>query len=128
MGGLCLQKRDWSLINRMQECRLRVWPYDWNYTVEHYSDLVYGPYESSMEGWDITSRLPEIGLPCLVITGEYDVIAPKCAEAIHRGIRGSKLVKFDECSHLPMWEDRVGYMEVVRDFLDGTSASRRKRQ
>jgi proline iminopeptidase len=106
-------------LDRTQECRLRVWPYEWNYTLEHFSDYVYEKVDNSLKGWDITDRLPEIKIPCLIITGEYDVLPPKLARVIHRGIRGSKLVKFENCSHLPMWEDRVAFIEVVRDFLNG---------
>jgi proline iminopeptidase len=53
--------------------------------------------------------------------GKYDLVTPKCARAIHSGVRGSKLVMFAKGSHLPMWEDRVRFMEVVRDFLDGVT-------
>jgi len=113
-----------KVLERTQYCRLRVWPYEWNYSLEHLSEYIHEILCDSLEGWDVTDRLPEVKLPCLVITGEYDVVAPKCAEAIHRGIRGSRLVKFKECSHLPMWEDRVGFNEVVRNFLDGVKSRR----
>lgn len=105
-------------LERTQYCRLRVWPYELSNSFEHISEYVHELHARSLQGWDVTDRLTEIRLPCLVITGEYDAIAPKCAEAIHRGVRGSKLVKFKECSHTPMWEDRVGFVEVVRNFLD----------
>jgi pimeloyl-ACP methyl ester carboxylesterase len=48
--------------------------------------------------------------------------ASKCARAIHCGIRGSKLIKFEKGAHVPMWENRVQFMEIVRDFLDGVKA------
>lgn len=108
-------------LDRTQLCRLRVPPYEWNYTLEHFSHEVNEKLKKSLEGWDVTDRLPEIRLPSLVITGEYDILPPKLARMIHRGIRGSKLVNFRKCSHLPMWEDRVRFVEVVRDFLDSVS-------
>ena len=113
-----------KVLERTQYCRLRVWPYEWSNSLEYLSEYVLQLHDRPLRGWDVTDRLPEIKLPCLVITGEYDAIAPKCAEAIHRGVRGSKLVKFKECSHVPMWEDRVGFIEVVRDFLDGVKSHR----
>jgi proline iminopeptidase len=109
-------------LERTQYCRLRVWPYELSNSFEHISEYVHELHDRSLKGWDVTNRLREIRLPCLVITGEYDAIPPKCAEAIHRGVRGSKLVKFKECSHTPMWEDRVGFIEVLRDFLDGVKS------
>lgn len=101
-------------------CRLRVWPYDYWYMVEHFVDQEHG----RLNGWDITDRLPEIGLPCLITMGEYDVVTPKCVRPVHRGIRGSKLVVFHRCSHAAIWEDRVRCIEVIRDFLDGVENRR----
>jgi proline iminopeptidase len=114
----------WNELMRTQCCRLRVWPYEWLNSLEYFSESkhIYELYDKSLRGWDVTDRLPEIKQPCLVITGEYDYVAPRCSEAIHRGVRGSKLVEFKECSHLPMWEDRVGFIEVVRDFLDNVKS------
>ena len=111
--------------NRRHICRLRVWPYDAWYSWEIWSDP-YDGLPSRLKGWDITARLPEIRLPCLVTAGEYDARTPKCAEVIHRGIRGSKLVIFEDCSHAALWEDRVRFIETVRDFLDGTSLPPRR--
>lgn len=112
--------------NRRHICRLRVLPYDAWYSFAHWSEPCDG-LPSRLEGWDITDRLPEIKHPCLITVGEYDVRTPKCAQVIHRGVRGSKLVIFKKCSHTVLWEDRVRYIEVVRDFLDHVSAPPRKR-
>jgi len=103
-------------------CRLPIWPHNYWYMMEHYVDQTHG----RLNGWDITERLSEIRLPCLVTVGEYDVVTPKCVRAVHRGIYGSKLVVFKEGSHAPMWENRVRFIEVVRDFLDSVSTSPRK--
>ena len=112
-----------EVLNRTQVCRLRVWPYDWWYTAQHFSDDNLGhSLPDRLEGWDITDRLSGIRLPCLITAGKYDLESPKCARAIHRGIRGSKLVMFEKCSHTAIWEDRVRFIEVVRDFLDGVTA------
>jgi proline iminopeptidase len=112
-----------EVLNRTQVCRLRVWPYEWCYSSEHFSDFDNRGLPDRLEGWDITDRLPEIRLPCLITAGKYDLVSPKCAQAIHRGVRGSKLVMFDKGSHLPMWEDRVEFIEIVRDFLDSVRKS-----
>ncbi len=105
---------------RRHICRLRVLPYDAWYSLGHWSEPCEG-LPSRLEGWDITDRLPEITLPCLVTVGEYDPITPNCARAIHRGIRGSKLITFEDCSHTALWEDRARFIGVVRDFLDGVT-------
>jgi len=114
-----------EVLNRTQVCRLRIWPYDLWYGLKLFSDDNVGDHlPDRLEGWDITDRLPEIKLPCLITAGKYDLETPKSAQAIHRGVRGSKLVIFEKWSHGTLWEDRVGYIELVRNFLDGVKNRR----
>ena len=117
-----------DFLNRTEVCRLRVWPYDaWHSLEQFANDNIGDNLPRRLEGWDITDRLAEIKIPCLVAAGEYDLRSPKCAQVIHRGIKGSKLVVFENCSHTAIWEDRVRFIEVVRDFLDGIPTRPRKR-
>ena len=112
---------------RRYVCRLPVWPREVVYSFDHLSKPVYytmnGPNEFTIIGtirdWDVTDQLPKIRLPTLVTVGRYDEVTPHVAEAIHRGIRGSRLVRFEKSAHLAMWEERAKYIGVVRDFLDG---------
>lgn len=115
-----------DVFYRRHLCRLSVWPHEVQYSFEHLSLPVYGtmngPNEFTIVGtirdWDVTDRLPRIRLPTLITVGRYDEVTPRVAASIHRGIRGSKLVRFEKSSHLAMWEERDHYIEVVRDFLD----------
>lgn len=115
-----------DVFYRRHLCRLRVWPHEVVQTMDN-TGLVYrimnGPNEFTITGrirdWDVTDRLPEIRLPALVTVGRYDEVTPRVARAIQNGIQGSKLVLFDESSHLAFWEQRPLYIEIVRDFLDG---------
>ena len=110
---------------RRHLCRLPEWPKEVSYTLDHMSLPKYGtmngPNEFTITGtirdYDATPRLPEIEVPTLVTTGRYDEVTPVVAESIHRGIRGSKLVRFEESSHTAFWEERATYMETVRRFL-----------
>ena len=114
-----------EVFNRTQICRLRVWPYDFWYMAKLFSDDNIGDdFPDRLEGWDITDCLPEIRLPCLVTAGKYDHESLKSAQAIHRGVPGSKLIMFDKGSHTPYWEDRVRFIELVRDFLAGVENRR----
>jgi proline iminopeptidase len=97
-------------------CRLRVWPYDFWYMIQHLSYPV--EEDTRLKGWDVTPRLREIKVPCLVTVGKYDLVPPKCARTIHHGIRGSKLVEFRKSAHVAFWEEREQYMEILHDFLD----------
>lgn len=114
-----------DVFYRRHLCRLPVWPAEVTYTLEHLSVPKYGtmngPNEFTITGtirdYDSTPRLGEIDLPTLITTGRYDEVTPVVAEAIHRGIRGSELVRFEESSHTAFWEERPRYMEAVRDFF-----------
>jgi len=115
-----------DVFYRRHVCRLPVWPREVTYSFEHLSRPVYftmnGPNEFTIIGtirdWDVTDQLPTIRVPTLVTAGRYDEDTPRVAESIHRGIRGSKLVRFEKSAHLAMWEERSRYIEVLRDFLD----------
>jgi proline iminopeptidase len=106
-------------------CRLAVWPKELSYSFDHVSKPVYytmnGPNEFTIIGniryWDVTDKLGSIVVPTLVLTGEFDEVSPKVGGAIHRNIRGSRLVVFSGCSHTPFWENRKTFMNVVSGFL-----------
>jgi len=107
-------------------CRLPEWPAEMRYSFEHISKPVYltmnGPNEFTIIGniryWDATSQLHKIKVPALVMGGRYDEVSPRVARSIHREIKGSKLVTFQRSSHVPFWEEREKFMQVLRAFLD----------
>ena len=107
-------------------CRLPEWPAEMRYSFEHISKPVYltmnGPNEFTIIGniryWDATSQLHKIKVPALVMGGRYDEVSPRVARSIHREIKGSKLVTFQRSSHVPFWEEREKFMQVLRSFLD----------
>jgi proline iminopeptidase len=115
-------------------CRLQEWPEELLYSLEHASQTVAmamnGPTEFTIVGglryWDVSDQLPKIRVPTLVTCGRYDEVSPKEAMRIHKGIRGSKLVLFENSSHLAMWEEREKYVNVLRKFLDRVGATNRK--
>jgi proline-specific peptidase len=109
-------------------CRLEPWP---DYVIRSFAGLqehpdVYmtmqGPNEfvitGTLKDWDITDRLGEITAPTLITAGEHDEFTPRQAEALNRGIPGSELVTFEECSHMQFAEEPERYREVVSAFLD----------
>ena len=116
-------------------CRLEEWPKDLQYSLEHLSQSVYitmnGPTEFMIIGglryWDVSDQLHKIGVPTLVTCGKYDEVSPKEARNIHKGIRGSKLVVFQNSSHLAIWEERDRYIDVLRKFLDSVAAKTSRR-
>jgi proline-specific peptidase len=80
-----------------------------------------GPSEfhvvGNLKNWDITAKLPEIKVPTLVTSGRHDEATPLIAETVHRGIRGSEWVMFENSSHMAHVEEADRYMMVLDEFL-----------
>ncbi len=74
----------------------------------------------NLREWDRIERLSEIRVPTLITVGHYDELTPACAETLRAGIPDSRLVVFENSSHLAHVEEEARYLEVVRDFLDGS--------
>ena len=52
------------------------------------------------------------------MTGRFDInVAPSIAYKIHQTIPNSKLVVFDECGHLPFYEQQKKFVETMNEFL-----------
>jgi proline-specific peptidase len=77
----------------------------------------FGPVTGRLRGWDVTGRLPEIEVPTLVTGGRHDEARPAHLATLAGGIRGAKLVIFENSSHMPFVEEREPYLRAVGDFL-----------
>jgi pimeloyl-ACP methyl ester carboxylesterase len=65
-----------------------------------------------------SDRLPDIRQPTLIVWGRQDPIIPVShAHAAHAALPNSKLVIFDECGHMPLWEYPREFCQVVLEFL-----------
>lgn len=110
---------------RRHLCRLDPWPECINRTFEKMGHEVYsimnGASEFHVTGklreWDITKRLPEIEIPALVLGGRYDEATPAITETLHRGLRNSERVIFEESAHMPHVEETKRFLRIVGDFL-----------
>lgn len=113
-------------------CRRDPWPDYLNRALEKLAQdsevyhTMNGPSEffvtGSLKDWDITSRLGEIRVPTLILSGRYDEATPAIAETVHRGIPGSEWVLFEESAHLPHIEETERYMQVLDKFLSQVEA------
>ena len=104
-----------EVLRRKHYSRLDPRPYDVWYMTTH---LNPSADRGRQEGWDVTDRLPQIRLPCLVTVGRHDIVTPRCARVIHDGIVGSTLVVFARSAHSPYWEQRERFMRTYRAFLE----------
>lgn len=69
------------------------------------------------KGWDVTDRLDEIQTPALIAVGRDDQCVPELSVTLHRGIKGSELVVFEQSSHLPFIEEPNLHNRIVNGFL-----------
>jgi proline-specific peptidase len=71
---------------------------------------------------DLTSDLPRINAPTLVLTGEKDFICgPVAAREIAEAIRHARLVVIPDAGHFTYFEQPQRFAQAVGDFVTGTS-------
>ncbi|KIJ47016.1 hypothetical protein M422DRAFT_59564 [Sphaerobolus stellatus SS14] len=94
-------------------CQLNPWPKE--------LEDSYGPNEfnviGSLRNWSIITQLPNITTSTLVINGRYDEAQDVAVEPFFHHIPVVNWVQFHKSSHLPQWEQREEFMEIVGDFL-----------
>ena len=73
-----------------------------------------------LKTWDIIDRLPEIGIPILLLGGRYDECTPGHLEEMHRRIAGSQLVIIEDASHLCFAEQSDEFNQTINSFLGRT--------
>ncbi|EIN10808.1 proline iminopeptidase [Punctularia strigosozonata HHB-11173 SS5] len=95
--------------------------FDWiakDPTVYH---TMNGPSEfhiiGSLRDWSILDQIHSISVPTLLINGRYDEATDEVVQPFFDSIPKVKWVTFSESSHMPQWEERERYMEVVASFL-----------
>lgn len=67
---------------------------------------------------DSTGTLREIRVPTLILCGDEDALTPPAdAEAMQRGIAGSRLVLLPRAGHLSNLEEPDGFNRALREFL-----------
>jgi len=63
-------------------------------------------------------RLDQIGVPTLVVIGDYDVTDAKVgSDLLLTGIPGAEEVRFPDSAHLPSVEHPERFTTILRDFL-----------
>jgi pimeloyl-ACP methyl ester carboxylesterase len=68
---------------------------------------------------DIT-RLPEITLPALIITGDSDtIVPPENSQRLAQDLPDAQLVVIPRCGHLPQEERPEAFVAAVRAFVAG---------
>ncbi|MBN1182057.1 MAG: hypothetical protein JXB49_07205 [Bacteroidales bacterium] len=82
---------------------------------------MWGPSEFTATGTlknrDITSRLSEIKVPVLFITGEYDEARPSTVEYFHNLVPGSQFEVIKGAAHSTMHDNLSRNVKVINKFL-----------
>lgn len=90
------------------------------------AEAIAGALEAIMGRPDSTPRLRSIAVPALVLCGDEDVLTPPSdAEALHRGIPGSRLVMLPRAGHLSNVEIPELFSRALNDFLETVSPNPR---
>lgn len=80
-----------------------------------------GPSEfyvvGSLKTWNIIPSLHQISVPTLLLNGRYDEAQDSSVVPFFNNIRRVKWYTFAESSHMPHWEERDRFMEIVDEFL-----------
>jgi L-proline amide hydrolase len=113
-------------------CRVDPWPDEVVRTFDAMESdpTVYGTMNGPTEftvvgtiaGFDITDRLGEIEVPVLLICGEHDEVRPSVVASMHKRLRDSEYVVFEDSSHMPHVEEPARFLAVVSAFLERVEA------
>lgn len=106
-------------------CRMDPWPDDLNHAFEGLGEKVYGymngPSEFSITGTikdaDVTSRLSEIAIPALFVTGQYDEVPPEGAAEDAARMPHATAVVIPDSSHMCHLEKPDEFQCVVGNWL-----------
>ncbi len=81
-----------------------------------------GPTEfhvtGSLKHWTIESRLHQISVPTLLISGRHDEATPLCVKPYADLIPDVRWIVFENSSHMPHVEEKEACLAAVADFLD----------
>ncbi|RDX57162.1 proline-specific peptidase [Lentinus brumalis] len=80
-----------------------------------------GPSEfhitGSLKEWSIIDDLHKIAVPTLLLNGKYDEAQDSVVQPYFHAIHKVKWYTFAESSHMPQYEERERYVQIVGDFL-----------
>lgn len=84
-------------------------------------NLMWGSNEftatGTLKNFDISTKLPKIIIPTLIICGRYDEATPESGKYFKDLMPNSQLEVFENSAHFPHWTDREVYMHTVNKFL-----------
>jgi pimeloyl-ACP methyl ester carboxylesterase len=81
------------------------------------SSQVYGDF-SACNRFDVRNEVEKIKLPCLILCGEEDKLAPpSLSRKLNEAIEGSRLEIIPSAGHMVMIENHTAFNDCVLDFI-----------
>ena len=71
----------------------------------------------NFKNWDFWHKLPDIGVPVLVLGGQYDEMNPESMRKEGRLLPNSRTYLCPEGSHMAMYDDQQRYFSTLTTFL-----------
>ncbi len=73
---------------------------------------------NELGNWNVRQDLGKLAVRTLIIGGKHDKLTPpKFAKGLHRGIKDSELVIFDDSGHFPFLDEPKKFFDTVTKFL-----------
>ncbi len=67
---------------------------------------------------DLTPELSKLGMPVLVVCGEFDQATPPALnKAVAQKIKGARYVELPACGHCPPLEQPQAFLDAIKDFV-----------
>jgi proline iminopeptidase len=113
-----------EILNYRHLCRLQTWPEALMRSVSNANpapfNAIEGPFlfNGNIRDWNRVDQLHKIKQPALVTCGRHDALPPSCSMLMHQALPDSRIVIFEQSSHVPFWEEPELYFKVLRNFLD----------
>jgi proline iminopeptidase len=112
-------------------CRLPEWPdplvrgFRLN---KHLYTLMQGPSEfgasGRLEHWDRTADLKTLGMPTLVIAGQFDTMEPAHMKWVSTQVKHGSYLLCSQGSHASMWDDQKTYGEGLAKWVKAVDDGR----
>jgi proline iminopeptidase len=84
-------------------------------------EQMWGPSEfhatGTLKSFDLTSELPKLKLPVLLVVGEFDEARPATAARYQKLIPGARFEVIPNAAHALWWDNRDATLRVLSDFL-----------
>lgn len=114
-----------EVFNKHFVCRLNPKPQDIidceNAADSRVYNIMWGPSEAHATGklknWTSLSRLDQIKVPTLILSGKYDEATPRQMQMAEYLIPNVKRITFMNSSHTANYEDKQEYFAAVLDFI-----------